>query len=223
MIRKEKGKRKFRWSNLYQGLWFALIIMGMVGASYLFGQYHPNKTTVNELEELFHKTELDAVTSLGLVQPEFMYKDANSFVVATGKCVDYLNFTTDRHSRVPTSIIIAMAGIESGWGTSRFSLEGNNLFGIRTWDLEKDHMKPLGVENAKFGLRKYATKCDSVKDMIRNLNTHTAYTDFRVERAEQIKKGQWDYKVLISKLSAWSTNPDYGKIIMRTITERKLP
>ena len=223
MKRKEQGKRRFRWSNLYQGLWFALIIMGMVGASYLFGQYHPNKKTVNELEELFHKTELDAVTSLGLVQPEFMYKDANSFVVATGKCVDYLNFTTDRHSRVPTSIIIAMAGIESGWGTSRFSLEGNNLFGIRTWDLEKDHMKPLGVENAKFGLRKYDTKCDSVKDMIRNLNTHTAYTDFRVERAEQIKKGQWDYKVLISKLSAWSTNPDYGKIIMRTITERKLP
>ena len=84
-------------------------------------------------------------------------------------------------------------------------------------------MKPLGVENAKFGLRKYDTKCDSVKDMIRNLNTHTAYTDFRVERSEQIKLGQWDYQRLISLLNRWSTNPDYGKIIMRTITERKLP
>ena len=84
-------------------------------------------------------------------------------------------------------------------------------------------MKPLGVENAKFGLEKYDTKCDSVKDMIRILNTHTAYTDFRVERSEQIKLGQWDYQRLISLLNRWSTNPDYGKTIMRTITERKLP
>jgi len=220
---KPRRKSRFRIGVLYQGLWFALIIMGMVGASYLFGTSHPSKTQVDKLEEKFHQKDLDKILNLGLVQPEFMYKDANSFVIATGRCVEFLNFTTDRKSRVPTSIIIAMAGIESGWGTSRFALEGNNLFGIRTWDLEKDHMKPLGVENAKFGLKKYATKCDSVKDMIRNLNTHTAYTDFRVERAEQIKKGQWDYKVLISKLSAWSTNPEYGKIIMRTINERKLP
>ena len=222
-MRKGTKKGKSRLGVLYQGLLFAFIIMGMVAASYIIGQSHPNQKTVSRLEESFHKADLDQILNLGLVQPEFMYSDANSFVSTTGKRVDYLNFTTDRKSRVPTSIIIAMAGIESGWGTSRFSLEGNNLFGIRTWDLEKDHMKPLGVENAKFGLEKYDTKCDSVKDMIRNLNTHTAYTDFRVERAEQIKKGQWDYKVLISKLSAWSTNPDYGKIIMRTITERKLP
>ena len=116
-----------------------------------------------------------------------------------------------------------MAGIESGWGTSRFSVEGNNLFGIRTWDLKSDHMKPKEVKDAKFGLKKYATKCDSVKDMIRNLNTHTAYTDFRVERSNQLDKGSWDYNKLMPLLHAWSTNPDYAKIILRTINERKLP
>ena len=222
-MRKGSKKGRFRIGTLYQGLWFALIIMGMLGASYLFGQYHPNKKTIHELQELFHKAELNEATSLGLVQPEFMYSDANSFVVATGKCVDYLNFTTDRRSRVPTSIIIAMAGIESGWGTSRFSLEGNNLFGIRTWDLKKPHMKPKEVPDAKFGLKMYATKCDSIKDMIRILNTHTAYTDFRVERSSQIKNGKWNYPRLISLLNRWSTNPDYGKIILRTIKERELP
>ena len=216
-------KKKFNWKTLYQGLWFSFAILGMIGGSYFYGTGHPNKKIVSQLQETFHKQDLDKILNLGLVQPEFMYKDANSFVNATGRCVEYLNFTTDRRSRVPTSIIIAMAGIESGWGTSRFSLEGNNLFGIRTWDLEKDHMKPQEVPNAKFGLKKYATKCDSIKDMIRILNTHTAYTDFRVERAEQIKDGKWDYKKLISLLNRWSTNPDYGKIIMRTITERKLP
>ena len=210
-------------TNLYLGLLYAFIIMGMVGASYWYGTSNPNKQTVEKLEETFHKKDLEQILELGLVQPEFMFNNANSFINATGKCVEYLNFTTDRHSRVPTSIIIAMAGIESAWGTSRFSVEGNNLFGVRTWDLESDHMKPKDVPDAKFGLKKYATKCDSVKDMIRILNTHTAYTEFRVERKIQLKKGTWDYNKLLSLLDAWSTNPDYAKIILRTIKERELP
>ena len=197
--------------------------MGMVGASYMYGIGKPSKKVVQKIEESFHNLELDKILALGLVQPEFMFNNANSFIDATGKCVEYLNFTTDRSSRVPTSIIIAMAGIESGYGTSRFAIEGNNLFGIRTWDLTTDHMKPKDVPDAKFGLKKYATKCDSVKDMIRNLNTHTAYTEFRVERKIQLKKGTWDYDKLMNLLDAWSTNPEYAKIILRTIKERELP
>jgi len=216
-------KKSNRLKDLYQGLLYALIIMGMVGASYMYGTSQPNKKVVQSIEESFHQKDLDKILKLGLVQPEFMFNNANSFVNATSKCVEYLNFTTDRHSRVPTSIIIAMAGIESAWGTSRFSVEGNNLFGIRTWDLATDHMKPKDVPDAKFGLRKYKTKCDSIKDMIRILNTHTAYTEFRVERKIQLKKGTWDYNKLLSLLDAWSTNPDYAKIILRTIKERELP
>ena len=216
-------KTKSKIGVLYQGLFFAFIIMGMVGVSYLFGQYHPNKKTVQQLEEAFHEDELDEVTSLGLVQPEFMYNDPNGFVVATSRCVDYLNFTTNRHSRVPTSIIIAMAGIETGWGTSRFAIEGNNLFGIRTWDLTEPHIKPKDVPDANFGLKKYATKCDSVKDMIRILNTHPAYTEFRIKRTEQIKNGRWDYASLLLHLDAWSSNPNYSTLILRTINERELP
>jgi Bax protein len=210
-------------TNLYLGLLYAFIIMGMVGASYWYGTSNPNKQTVEKLEETFHKKDLEQILGIGLVQPEFMFNNANSFVNATGKCVEYLNFTTDRASRVPTSIIIAMAGIESAWGTSRFAKEGNNLFGIRTWDLETDHMKPKEVKDAKFGLKKYATKCDSIKDMIRILNTHPAYTEFRIERQKQIKNGTWDYDKLLSLIDAWSTNPDYNKIILRTIKERELP
>ena len=210
-------------TNLYLGLLYAFIIMGMVGASYMYGTGKPNKKVVKQIEAEAHQKDLDKILALGLVQPEFMFNNANSFVNATGKCVEYLNFTTDRASRVPTSIIIAMAGIESAWGSSRFSVEGNNLFGIRTWDLKTDHMKPKDVKDAKFGLKKYATKCDSIKDMIRILNTHPAYTEFRIERQKQIKKGTWDYDRLLDLISAWSTNPDYHKIILRTIKERELP
>ena len=216
-------KKSSRLKDLYLGLLYAFIIMGMVGASYMYGTGKPNKKVVKQLEETFHQQDLEKILKLGLVQPEFMFNNANSFVNATGKCVEYLNFTTDRASRVPTSIIIAMAGIESAWGTSRFSVEGNNLFGIRTWDLKTDHMKPKEVKDAKFGLKKYATKCDSIKDMIRILNTHRAYTEFRVERKIQLKAGSWNYNKLMDLLHAWSTNPDYHKIILRTIKERNLP
>ena len=216
-------KKSSRLKDLYLGLLYAFIIMGMVGASYMYGTGKPNKKVVKQLEETFHQQDLEKILKLGLVQPEFMFNNANSFVNATGKCVEYLNFTTDRASRVPTSIIIAMAGIESAWGSSRFSVEGNNLFGIRTWDLKTDHMKPKEVKDAKFGLKKYATKCDSIKDMIRILNTHRAYTEFRVERKIQLKAGSWNYNKLMDLLHAWSTNPDYAKIILRTIKERELP
>ena len=216
-------KKSNRLKDLYIGLLYAFIIIGIVGASYMYGTSKPNKKVVKQIEAEAHQKDLDKILALGLVQPEFMYNNANSFIDATGKCVEYLNFTTDRYSRVPTSIIIAMAGIESAWGSSRFSVEGNNIFGIRTWDLTTDHMKPKEVPDAKFGLKKYKTKCDSVKDMIRILNTHQAYTEFRVERNSQVKQGRWNYKTLLPLLSAWSTNPDYAKIILSTINERELP
>ena len=35
---------------------------------------------------------------------------------------------------IPVSIALAQAAKESGWGTSRFALEGNAIFGQWTWD-----------------------------------------------------------------------------------------
>jgi Bax protein len=142
---------------------------------------------------------------------------------ATGRCVEYINYTTDKMSRVPTSIIIAMAGIESGWGTSRFATEGNALFGVRTWDPKTPQMKPLELPDAEFGVKKYQNKCDSVRDMIRILNTHPAYTLFRERKEQQIDAGKWNYRELLEGMTAWSTNPDYGAIILSAIVDNQLP
>ena len=117
-----------------------------------------------------------------------------------------------------------MAGIESAWGNSRFAKEGNALFGVRTWDLENTpHMKARGNPDAVWGVKKYRTKCESIKDMVRILNTHPAYKEFRVAREEQLESGKWDYRVLLSGMTAWSTNPDYKEIILHTIVDNKLP
>ena len=200
-----------------------ILVTLIIGGSFIGGTFYPNTWTVDKIEDEMHKKELNQVTLLGLKEPEFEFTDKNTFIKSTLKCVEYLNYTTDRLSRVPTSIIIAMAGIESAWGTSRFATEGNALFGVRTWDKNTPRMKAKGNPNASWGVKKYKTKCQSVKDMIAILNRHPAYTEFRIERESQLDDGKWNYRELMVLMSAWSTNPDYHEIVLQAIVDSKLP
>ena len=214
---------KNTFNNLRLICFTVVLITIVIASAFLVGTFYPNKWTTLNIQKDFHKKEVKEVIYLGLVQPEFEYTDKASFITATGKCIDYLNFTTDRLSRVPTSMIIAMAGVESGWGTSRFANEGNALFGVRTWDETVPQIKPLDLPNADFGVKKYKTKCDSVKDMVRILNSHPAYEKFREERETQIDAGKWEYKALLNGITAWSTNPKYKDIIWSAIVDNNLP
>jgi uncharacterized FlgJ-related protein len=200
-----------------------ILVTLIIGGSFIGGTFYPNTWTVDKIEDEMHKKELNQVTLLGLKEPEFEFTDKNTFIKSTLKCVEYLNYTTDRLSRVPTSIIIAMAGIESGWGTSRFAQEGNALFGVRTWDDNTPRMKAKGNPDAEWGVKKYKTKCQSVKDMIAIINRHRAYKEFREEREDQIDDGKWNYRRLMVRLGAWSTNPDYHEIVLQAIVDSKLP
>jgi Bax protein len=204
--------------------YFCLAVLFVIAGAWVAGKFNPNDYTVQQIEDEFHKKEMRIIEELGLKEPEFEFSDKVSFINATSTCVSYLNWTTDKDKRVPISIIIAMAGIESAWGTSRFATEGNALFGVRTWSLDTvPHMKALGNPDASWGVKKYKTKCESIKDMIRILNTHPAYKDFRSTRAEQLEEGKWNYRPLMMGMTAWSTNPDYAEIILQTIVDNKLP
>ena len=205
-------------------IYFSIAVSFVVTGAWIAGTFHPNDHTVTKIEDEFHKKEMRIIEELGLKEPEFDFSDKVSFINATSTCVSYLNWTTDKDKRVPISIIIAMAGIESAWGTSRFATEGNALFGVRTWDLDNTpHMKALGNPDANWGVKKYKTKCESIKDMIRILNTHPAYEKFRNARAQQLEDGKWNYRQLMLGMTAWSTNPDYAEIILQTIVDNKLP
>jgi len=123
--------------------------------------------------------------------------------------------------RIPSGLIVAMAGIESGWGTSRFANEGNALFGVRTWSLDTvPHMKPKAIPDANFGVKKYKTKCQSVKDVVRILNSHPAYKEFRKERDRQYKGNFRNWDTLVPLIAPWSTTEEYGDIILSTIKKR---
>lgn len=82
---------------------------------------------------------------------------------------------------VPPSIVIAQSAIETGWGTSRFFTEGNNLFGMWTF---RDDKSSLIAGKASVRLRVYPTILDSVRGYIYTLNVGWAYREFRLGRVK---------------------------------------
>ena len=110
-------------------------------------------------------------------------------------------------------MIIGQAALESGWGTSRFAKEANNLFGIRTWTKSMPHLRPQGIDKwPGWGVRIFSSKCDSVKEYVRLLNEHPAYKEFR-----ELRKKTKDSLQLIKTLDKFSTTKDYDERVARMI------
>ena len=95
----------------------------------------------------------------------------------------------ERADIIPPSLAIAQAAYESGWGTSRFALEGNSLFGQRTWSKNAGIIPLDREDNETFKVTKFDIIRASVKAYKKNLNTHKSYENLRQERNRMRKKG----------------------------------
>ena len=89
---------------------------------------------------------------------------------------------------IPVSLAIAQAANESGWGTSRFALEGNALFGQWTWSKKGISPKNKDPDQSHKILQFQILKA-SVRAYKNNLNTHNAYKEFREVRAKLRQSG----------------------------------
>ena len=90
---------------------------------------------------------------------------------------------------IPVSIALAQAANESGWGTSRFALEGNALFGQWTWSKKGISPKNKDPDQSHKILQFQILKA-SVRAYKNNLNTHNAYKEFREVRAQLRQEGK---------------------------------
>ena len=90
---------------------------------------------------------------------------------------------------IPVSLAIAQAANESGWGTSRFALEGNALFGQWTWSKKGISPKNKDPDQSHKILQFQILKA-SVRAYKNNLNTHNAYQEFREVRAQLRQEGK---------------------------------
>ena len=91
---------------------------------------------------------------------------------------------------IPAGLALGQAAYESGYGTSRFAVEGNALFG--QWTFGGEGLAPEQQRKA-LGDHRIATfdwPFDSVRGYFINLSAHPAYEDFRRIRAEYKAAGK---------------------------------
>ncbi len=128
-----------------------------------------------------------------------------------------------RMDEIPVSLAIAQAAKETGWGSSRFAQEGNALFGQWTWSGEG--IKPLEVEKGqKHKVAKFKILKASVRAYQRNLNTHSSYKEFRIERAIQRDNDQkLNSLKLVEFLEKYAeTGKEYTEVLKKIINQNSL-
>ncbi|UCB54088.1 MAG: glucosaminidase domain-containing protein [Thiotrichales bacterium] len=125
---------------------------------------------------------------------------------------------------VPPSLALAQAAEESGWGTSRFAVQGNSLFG--QWDFSGKGIKPKEqrAELGNYGIAAFESPQASIEAYMLNLNTHRAYERMRQKRAvfrqqNKVPKG-WDLAKTLDKYS--ERGIDYVKSLHSIMSYNKL-
>ena len=134
-----------------------------------------------------------------------------------------INQLIEKVDIIPTSIALAQAAKESGWGTSRFALEGNAIYGQWTWN--GDGIEPLEkTKDQNHKILKFPLLRASVKAYITNLNTHRGYKNFRLKRAELRKQNKKLTGLeLIHELENYAqTGKQYTKILAQIIKQNDL-
>ena len=193
--------------------------------------------------KLKKETFIKIVLPLIVAENERILEDREKLLVLSGK-----KFTTDlekqwirqklleykvkkgnlkelivRMDIIPTSIALAQAAKESGWGTSRFALEGNAIFGQWTWSGQG--IAPLDREsNKNHKILKFPILRASVKAYQNNLNTHKSYTKFRQKRlALRDKNKKIKGLELTETLNNYAqTGSEYTKILNQIIKQNRL-
>src|SRR6056300_383724 len=191
----------------------ASTLMVVTIVAFSFGLYHlyqDNQASAKEqeLEEIVETLE----TINTYTKPDFERANNQTFINSVGACVNYIYNTTTDVTPVIYELLLALAALESGWGHSRFALEGKNLFGIRTYDLREPHMLPSNNPK-KWGVKVYMHECDSVQHYINILNNGTKFEEYR----EKIDNGVTDSLQLVNTLGAYASDKDYFSKVTKII------
>ncbi|MCF6766394.1 glucosaminidase domain-containing protein [Thiotrichales bacterium 19S3-7] len=126
---------------------------------------------------------------------------------------------------IPTSMVLAQAALESGWGTSRFAIYGNNYFGQHCFVSGCGMVPKKRAEGKINEVEVFDSPEDSVKAYFRLLNTGSKFGQFRQLRANLVKDNQpLTGKELIKTLVHYSEldNGEYEKRLLLTIDYNNL-
>ncbi len=119
-----------------------------------------------------------------------------------GAWLDELLFRVDV---VPTSLVLAQAANESAWGTSRFTREGNNVFGQWCYTPGCGIVPRQRSQGAIHEVRSFTTLHDAMSAYFVNLNTNENYQFFReLRQTMKLQQRELDPLVLAFGLNRYS-------------------
>ena len=198
------------------GSLFYIILLIVV---FIAGTFYPNFLKVREIEYNLETKYIEEAKQIALFEPEFAYETNEQFISAIKNCINFINLGLHKYERIPTELIIAQAVLESNYGKSRFAKQGNNLFGIRTWNLKEKHIKPFETNDQTFGIKVFKSKCSCVRYYIKILNNSSAFKEFRKMRKKMLDNNYVNVLSLTQYISKFATDKDYVKKVQRTIKE----
>ena len=145
-----------------------------------------NEEILAERQQLLYlRKKVLSGKSLAKREQRWLEKLADRF----GTSPNDLNELILRVDTISPSLALAQSAEESGWGRSRFALNGYALFGQKTWN------KGLGIipqkrdNKGRYEVLAFPSLLDSVRSYAQNLNAHWAYTEFRKLRGEMRLSG----------------------------------
>ena len=200
---------------------YTLMSVAIIGSGFwIWASYENSKVEAQEIEVAEIDETLEKIVVV--TKPDFERANNQTFIDSVGACVNYIYNTTTDIYPVNFEVLLAQAALESGWGNSRFALEGKNLFGVRTYDLREPHMLPSNNPK-KWGVRVYMHECDSVQHYIDIINNGSAYEKYRELR----DNGVSDSLKYVETLGAYAADKKYfpklRSIIKKLRTEYDIP
>jgi Bax protein len=125
-----------------------------------------------------------------------------------------------RVDAVPPSLALAQAAVETGWGSSRFALEGNALFGQWTFEQGMGMVPARRDPESQHEVRAFTSLARSVDAYLRNINRHPAYASLRRLRAAMRREGRSvDGSTLAGELTLYSARGGYYVEALRAVIE----
>ena len=121
-----------------------------------------------------------------LVEGLAKYYEVNTGIAAEAQLKELLL----RVDIVPASLALSQAAMESAWGTSRFALEGNNLFGQWCYQAGCGIVPARRSEGQVHEVASFTNVAAAVASYMRNINSHPAYAGLRAARADLRESGE---------------------------------
>ncbi|WP_053062401.1 glucosaminidase domain-containing protein [Photobacterium aquae] len=103
---------------------------------------------------------------------------------------EWLSEVLIRVDTLPQELVLSQAANESGWGTSRFAVQGNNYFGQWCYRKGCGLVPSARNDGADHEVAVFATPYLSVQAYFSNVNTNRAYKELREIRASQRQMGE---------------------------------